>query len=111
MAKPKTSAPIAQASYPKQRENYIKMPYTLRLKVYTNESLEEGDVKVPERVENSGPQLLHCHPNDYLKILKIISQYYKEKRNGITKKTCTCGDPNCGCTTEAPSSTSSTETS
>lgn len=63
------------------------MAYTLRLKIYTNESLKEGTVVVPEEPVSGGPApLLHCHPNDYLQILRIIATYYKGKANEQAKK-------------------------
>ena len=59
------------------------MPYLPRLKIFTNENLPEGKVSIPKDAVNDGHvPLIHCHPNDFLQIMKIIAEYYKGIRNG-----------------------------
>ena len=61
--------------------------YQLRLKIYTNPNLPIGGVVVPfDAISGQLSNLLHCHPDDYLKILGIIAEYFrnqgKEESNG-----------------------------
>jgi hypothetical protein len=56
------------------------MPYQLRLKIYTNENLPKGSNVLPyDPVNETFSPLLHCHPDDYVAILKLIAEYYRRE--------------------------------
>lgn len=55
------------------------MPYELRLKIYTNPSLAKGNVLVPlDPVSGDVSNLLHVHPDDYITIMRLIRDYFKQ---------------------------------
>lgn len=48
--------------------------YHLALKIYINESLEEGNVQEPFRPLETGIPMLYMHPSDLRKVLEYIGK-------------------------------------
>jgi len=61
-------------------EKYIKMPFELRMKIYTHDNIPEGVVNIPDsfvsisKPSNGGfsPTLIHLNPNDYKKLINFL---------------------------------------